>query len=565
MKEYTRLIFLFTLMIAHSLLAESIPYRNVMYYGESSIYSGQKNFYPSNIDANLITHLIFAFLDFNSNGDLVLNDEYADFQTVALPELEGINFSAPYAGIFGAMSILKVKNSHLKLGVSVGGATRTGDFGEISRDKLKRQNFAANIAKFIVYVGFDFIDINLDTPNSEKVKEFPRNLDESENLVLLLKEIRNELDVLQKDGRRYELIVTTPGSPERLSKIKYDEVLKYVNFTNLITYDLNIASYSYTLHISPLYTNEDYPIDGILDSHYSVDDSIKYLENTYQNTIDMTKVVIGVAPYTRAWSGVKDAGFHKDNPGLYDYAIPNSVRSVDGTTSGIYGFHDLPSLIKQFDLIEFFDQKAKAAYYYSPTTGYFFSCDNKESVAAKGKYVKDKGLGGLFMWMASYDAENTFTKAMFSSLYEKGYTFPKRELIYRLISISSGIKATETGYDFTIQNNYFTTETNPALKYAELYQNSIVNMIVTIKTKSGTEFIPDNKSGTIVNENGVAIIDPSSNPDARIIQPNYGRYTFSVKINGTSNVDDIRSVFVSQRILPSMSEFKKRIVYDNRD
>jgi chitinase len=319
------------------------------------------------------------------------------------------------------------------------------------------------------------------------------------------------------------------------------------------------------LHHSPLYTNKEYPTDAILDAHYSVDDTIKFLEDTYQNTIDMTKIVIGVAPYTRAWSGVKDNGSDKDNPGLYAYATPNSVRSVDGTTSGIYGFHDLPSLKKQFGLIEFFDEKAKAAYYYSPKTGYFFSCDNEESVAAKGKYVRDKGLGGLFMWMASYDAESTITKAMFSSLYEKGYTFPKRELIYKLISISSTIKATETGYDFTIQNNAMITETNPALRDAELFQNSIVNMIVTIITKSGTEFIPDNKSGTIVNENGVAIIDPSSNPDARIVPPNYGRYTFSVKINGTSSFDDIRSIYVSQRILPSMSEFKKRIIYDNRD
>jgi chitinase len=318
MKAVIKLLLIFSLTINFTLLDQSFPYRNVMYYGESSIYSGQKNFYPSKIDANLITHLIFAFLDFNSNGDLVLVDEYADFQTVTLPELDGINFSGPYAGIFGAMSILKVKHSHLKLGVSLGGATRSGDFAEISRDKLKRQNFANNIAKFIVSVGFDFIDINLDTPNSETVKEFPRNLDESENLVLLLKEIRNELDAVQRDGRKYEITFTMPGSPEMLSKVQYDEVLKLVNFTNLITYDLNAASYSYTLHHSPLYTNKDYPTDAILDAHYSVDDTIKFLEDTYQNTIDMTKIVIGVAPYTRAWSGIKDDGFDKDNPGLYD-------------------------------------------------------------------------------------------------------------------------------------------------------------------------------------------------------------------------------------------------------
>ena len=102
-----------------------------MYYGEQSIYSGENHFYPSKISANLLTHLIFAFLDVDSNGDLLLNDEYAAFQTINIPELEGIDFSTPYAGIIGAMSILKVQNSHLKLGISVGGPTNSEKFSEI--------------------------------------------------------------------------------------------------------------------------------------------------------------------------------------------------------------------------------------------------------------------------------------------------------------------------------------------------------------------------------------------------------------------------------------------------
>ena len=42
--------------------AETAPaYRNVMYYGEWSIYAGQNYFYPSKIDGSKITHLNFAF------------------------------------------------------------------------------------------------------------------------------------------------------------------------------------------------------------------------------------------------------------------------------------------------------------------------------------------------------------------------------------------------------------------------------------------------------------------------------------------------------------------------
>ena len=168
------------------------------------------------------------------------------------------------------------------------------------------------------------------------------------------------------------------------------------------------------------------------------------------------------------------------------------------------------------------------------------------------------------MWMASYDAENVITKAMFNSLYEEGYTFPEQELKYSLISISSGIKATETGYNITIQNNAAFEETNQALRDAEKFRKSIVNMVVYIVTKSGTVFSPATKNGLIVttNKNGEIVVDPSADPDSRILSPDYRRYTFSVRISGTPDVDDIKQIFVGQRILPSLKEFKKRSVYN---
>lgn len=46
---------------SQSCKSEQPPYRNVMYYGDWSIYSGQKNFTPDKIDGSLITHLNFAF------------------------------------------------------------------------------------------------------------------------------------------------------------------------------------------------------------------------------------------------------------------------------------------------------------------------------------------------------------------------------------------------------------------------------------------------------------------------------------------------------------------------
>ena len=77
MKQFTRFIFLLSITMNFYLLAgvDSPPYRNILFYGDWSIYTGQRNFYPSEIEAGLITHLIFAYLDLDSNGDLVLRDE----------------------------------------------------------------------------------------------------------------------------------------------------------------------------------------------------------------------------------------------------------------------------------------------------------------------------------------------------------------------------------------------------------------------------------------------------------------------------------------------------------
>ena len=572
MKKNTRIILLLALTLNYSLLADALQYRNVMYYGEWSIYAGQKNFYPSKMDPKLITHLNFAFMDMDSNGDLVLCDEYADFQIITLPELTGINYGAPYAGVLGALAILKIRNPHLKLGVSVGGWTRSGDFSGISKDKVKRKNFANNIVKFIDYLGYDFVDIDWEYPtavrkgdpegNGVQIDEgCPGSEEDTENFTLLLQELRNELDALgEKNGKHYELSVAMSASPTMMAKIQYDKILKIVDFANMMTYDLNGAWNSYTGHHTALYTNEAYDHSTMLEAAFSVDTCIKYLEETYGNTIDMNKIVIGVAPYTRGWAGVKDDGLDKDNPGLYATATPNSMKSADGTTSGTYGFFELPTLIQQYGLVEYFDDKAKAAYYFSPSSGVFFTCDNEQSVAAKGKYVKEKGLGGLIAWMASLDAENVITKAMYNSLYEEGHQFPEEEMKFSTISASAQITATETGYDIMIQNNEKSVESNLALKDAELFQKSILLMKLYIKTKSGAEFSAGSMSGTVTNNDGIGIIDPSSNYDAKNIAPG-GSYTFSVRVSGTPDVADIESITMTQRILQSLGEFKEQVIY----
>ena len=146
MKYSTRLL-LSIFLLFNQVLSQSIPYRNVIYYGEWAIYAGQHNFYPSKMNPKLITHINFAFMDMDANGDLAVVDEWAEFQITTLPELDGITYGNPYSGVIGALNILKVKNPHLKVGVSVGGWTKSGDFPGVAANANKRKKYRKKYCK----------------------------------------------------------------------------------------------------------------------------------------------------------------------------------------------------------------------------------------------------------------------------------------------------------------------------------------------------------------------------------------------------------------------------------
>ena len=547
MKKSPRLILLFLLTLNYAYLADSYPYRNVMYYGDWSIYEGQKNFYPSMMEPKYITHLNFAFLDMDSNGDLVILDEHADFLATSFPELSGLTYGAPYAGVLGALFILKLKYRHLKVGISVGGWGRSYNFPIVSADKTKRENFATNIVKFIEYLGYDFVDIDW---------EYPSTAADTENFTLFLQAIRDKLDALgQKHGKHYELSIAMSANPTNMAIIQYDKVLQIVDFTNMMTYDLAGGWSSYTAHHTALYTNEAYNHQTMGDAIFSANYCIQYFEKTYGSSIDMSKVLIGVAPYTHGWGNVQNNGLDPNNPGLFATASPNSVQDA-------YGYYQIPELTEQYGINEYFDNTAKAAYYYSTSSGVFFTIDNEKSAKAKGQYVQEKSLGGLIAWMASLDRYNVVTKGMFDGLYGEGYVFPDNEMKFTATSHSAQIVATSTEYEITVLNNENAVETNIALRDAELFQKSIVHMKIYIKTKSGVEFGPGEMCGDVTNKDGIGIVDPSSFYDAKNIAPG-DSYTFSVTIPGTPDVSDIVSITMTQRILPTLDEFKEQIIYQN--
>ena len=138
-------------------------YRNVMYYGDWSIWGGQGNFYPKNMPADQYTHINFAFLDMDSNGDLLLTDPDAAF---GHPVGSENGWNSAVSGVVPALVALREQNPNVKIGVSLGGWSKSGDFTGVTADPAKRANFVNNVMKFIEYTGMDFVDVDWEFPTS---------------------------------------------------------------------------------------------------------------------------------------------------------------------------------------------------------------------------------------------------------------------------------------------------------------------------------------------------------------------------------------------------------------
>ena len=519
--------------------ATTAKYRNVMYYGDWSIYSGQKNFTPDKIDGSLITHLNFAFMDADANGDLITTDTWADYQNPNVGYSVGSDNK--YAGVLGAMVLLRQKYPNMKIGISVGGWTRSGDFPKLAASDKTRKNFANNVAKFVHCYGYDFVDIDWEYPTADRDPDPEGNgvaIDkgckgsaaDTKNFTLLLQEIRNSLDSYGKtDGKHYELSVAMSASPTMMSAIEYDKVLNIVDFANMMTYDLNGAWGGFTAHQTALYTNPAY--DGG-DAALSVDSCIKYLENKYGDGIDYSKIVVGVAPYTRGWKEVKkDTGRDPKNPGLY--------ADATGENGVTYAYGDIDSLISKYNLTKYWDDVAKANYFYSESTGMFFTCDTEESVAEKGKYVREKHLGGLISWMASLDSTNSITKTMKESLYGSE-ALPKQNII---IPGNDGVETTVTAsgdtYTITVKN------TNPkitmpggakeisVMPWAEYFGKTLSYPSIAIETQNGETLSGDwSAGGTITSEDGKTVVTPPE-WSSKTLEPG-ASLTFTLKCSSPS-------------------------------
>ena len=560
--------------------------RNVMYYGDWSIWGGQGNFYPKDIPADQLTHLNYAFLDFDAQGNLVFTDK--DAAVGAPVGQDGVQWDAANAGSLIALQQLRAENPNLKIGISLGGWSKSGDFSVVAADASKRAKLVENVMKFIKYTNMDFVDVDWEFPAEVRQPDLVDNKndegtkyatpEDKNNYILLLQDFKNALNKQGAElGKAYELSVALPAPKSKIDiGIDVPRLFNIVDFANIMTYDMRGAWDEVSGHHTGLYRNPNDPLTG---NNLSVDESVNYL---IQQGAEPSKIVIGAAYYSRGWDKVSQ-GSDPNYPGLFGEAAL-SAKDADQTPSrgavgeaplvlgdggrrtGTWSYRNLDKLKATYpNLKEYWDDAAKAPYMYDETTGVFYTYDNEKSIQEKTKYVLERGLGGVIAWMASNDAPTTdpakrdkLTKATKEGLFGS-QPLKTHEIQYTKLDVTVDVKpytepwGNNKGYEITLYNNESLTESNQVLRAVERGAKTVKLPKLYIQA-DGSFTSGDYLAGTVTNENGYTVVDLKSVYDAKTIEP--GRsYTFKLKGDA-----EITSMELVQRVSNNSPEMNRQLI-----
>ncbi len=278
------------------------------------------------IEAQYFTHLFMAFGQINDTHDGII-----------LPDTTFMRRCAA----------LKDSFPNLKVLLSLGGAEMYG-FSEMAADSLKRLAFAKDCKRVLDEYGIDGIDLDWEVPGNWH----GLLCEDLYNNVKLLRDVREQLG----DDN-----LLTIASPSNLSGILVDRVLPYIDFINVMAYDMGAAP----RHHTAMYRSDK---AGCA----TVDETLHFY---LDHGVPKDKIVMGLAFYGRS-----------DN------------MSYPGWTQ--YG----QLQIREGDSLQWDD--VALVPYITDSNGYVvLSFEDPHSLEIKCDYIKENGLRGAMYWRYGYDDE----------------------------------------------------------------------------------------------------------------------------------------------------------------
>lgn len=331
------------------------------------------------VDASKLTHINYAFARVNEDGEAYFRNPDAPAHLAQL-------------------QALKARNPDLEILVSVGGWGADG-FSDAALTDSSRAKFSRSAVEMVERYALDGFDVDWEFPGQPGPGIEFREEDE-QNFTLMLKSLREHLDALSDDrGRtgddRYLLTIASNDNQRFFDHTEMDRLHVYLDFINVMTYDMFTSGSPTTGHHTGLYRSA------------GPDAPARTSESAITRHLDAgippEKIVLGVAFYGRGWQGV-----HPRNNGLHQ---PYEQFA------GAWGYQEIMSrFTPEHGFERYWDDAAKAPYLWNADSLMFISYDDPESLRAKTAFVRERQLGGIMYWEHSNDPEEVLLTTIYEAL-----------------------------------------------------------------------------------------------------------------------------------------------------
>ncbi|WP_037337227.1 glycosyl hydrolase family 18 protein [Saccharospirillum impatiens] len=445
--------------------------------------NGQPAYLASDIPWEKLSHINYAFAHINDQNELSVGDtNNPDNPATGLtwPAVPGAEMdpNLAYQGHFNLLNQYKEQHPHVKTLISVGGWAETGGYFDSTGQRVDNggfytmtthadgsvnhagiDTFADSAVNFIRTYGFDGVDIDYEYPTSMSGAGNPLDFDYADNLrgdlwrsyQVLMSVLREKLDQAgAEDGQHYMLTIAAPSSGYLLRGMEDFDVTPYLDYVNIMTYDLHGAWNEYVGHNAALYDTgsdaelasanvygtEQYGGIGYLNTDWAV----KY----FRGAMSAGRINIGVPYYTRGFrnvqgginglwgsaelpdqtecptgtgvnspcgygaTGIDNLWHDKDESGNEMGAGSNPMWHAKNLEAGIvgqyvndYGFAPDMNLTGTYE--RHYDSLAEAPWLWNENTRVFLSTEDEQSMNAKVQYVIDQGVGGIMFWELAGD------------------------------------------------------------------------------------------------------------------------------------------------------------------
>ncbi|WP_307396674.1 glycoside hydrolase family 18 protein [Paenibacillus anaericanus] len=338
-----------------------------------------KDFKDLNLDDKNIDIAILAFAKINKT------DVYFDVDPIKNEEIK--------------QNIKKLQTNNKKTSFILGvGGYKADGFSDASMDG-NRYLFTESMITMVKELDLDGIDIDWEYPAFDSWDTTKARPEDTKNFTNLMKELKEKLDRLPRKNKNYYLTFAAGNEDWYFKNVEVNKVEKYVDFINVMSYDLTGAWSDTTGYNSNLF------IDKNKKSRTSVDRII----NLYLvRNVDPKKLLLGIPAYSYAWENVKS---DTNKVSAFSLGKPIDINKVDLNYKTIK-----ENYLNQDGFERYFDDTAKAAYLYNGDT--FITYEDPEALKAKVKYIKDKKLAGVMVWEYSQDSDDGIVKYLSDNLNE---------------------------------------------------------------------------------------------------------------------------------------------------